>query len=202
MCWNGQPTLDTGPSPRRWPPWTHGCLLRLLPDLLAIITADGDIVGTNPAWESLLGYRREDLAGLTLFDLLHPDDVKVTAAALKSLNGDGTARSFSNRHRHRDGSWRHLSWRANAEPSGYVFASAHDVTGDLALRRELASGRPSTRHSSTTSGGSRLSVPGGQVESANPAALEMLGLSLEELQGRSRSIRAGDPCTPICPTFK
>lgn len=156
------------------------------PDLLAIITADGDIVRTNPAWESLLGYRREDLAGLTLFDLLHPDDVKVTAAALKSLNGDGTARSFSNRHRHRDGSWRHLSWRANAEPSGYVFASAHDVTGDLALRRELAS--EEAIHKALFDyirQGVVYQSPGGQVESANPAALEMLGLSLEELQGRT-----------------
>ena len=112
-------------SERRRAQETVDRFFRLSPALFAILDAEGRIVRANAAWEGVLGHRPDDLAGVTLLDLVHPDDRASTVAALETLRGVGNA-TFEDRCRHRDGSSRRLSWRL-ASASGLTYGVAADV---------------------------------------------------------------------------
>jgi diguanylate cyclase (GGDEF)-like protein/PAS domain S-box-containing protein len=102
-------------------------LFEMTGDLLATISLDGRFTLVNPAWEQLLGWTPEELQAHSLRELLHPDDVEQTLALLA---GDGEAthlESFSNRFRHRDGSWHSLLWSGRCDGELW-YASAKDVT--------------------------------------------------------------------------
>jgi diguanylate cyclase (GGDEF)-like protein/PAS domain S-box-containing protein len=105
-------------------------------DLLAAITPDGRFTLLNPAWSETLGWQREDLLGRPLRDLVHPDDVGQTSAMLLAGH-DQTAQiaNFTNRYRHRDGSWRWLLWSARSDGNVW-YAAAKDVTERIWLERQ------------------------------------------------------------------
>jgi diguanylate cyclase (GGDEF)-like protein len=84
-------------------------------DLLATITPDGRLSLLNPAWEELLGWTREEL-------LAGRDHMAQLA-------------SFTNRCRHRDGSWRWLLWGARSDGALW-YAAAKDVTDRMWLERQ------------------------------------------------------------------
>ncbi len=111
-------------------------LFELTSDLLATISLDGRFTLLNPAWEQLLGWSREELQSQPVQELVHPDDLAQTRA----LIGDGSRdpariESFTNRYRHRDGSWRWLSWSARCD-GGTWYAAANDVTDRKWLERQ------------------------------------------------------------------
>jgi PAS domain S-box-containing protein len=99
---------------------------RLSPALFGIFTLDGHFVKINPAWEQTLGYSAEELHAMAVLDLVHPDDHQSTRAAGESLSR-GELSGFENRYRHRDGSFRWLSWSA-AAVDGLIYAVALDIT--------------------------------------------------------------------------
>jgi signal transduction histidine kinase/CheY-like chemotaxis protein/HPt (histidine-containing phosphotransfer) domain-containing protein len=45
---------------------------------------------------------------------------------------------FENRYRHKDGSWRWLSWRSVPQPGGFMFAVARDITRQREADEELS----------------------------------------------------------------
>jgi PAS domain S-box-containing protein len=106
-------------------------------DLLCIRDAEGRFLKVNPAWETSLGYRPEELEGVAMLSLVHPDDVAATRAKMTQVDArDGAiADNFINRYRHRDGGYRHLEWRAR-EIGRYVYGAARDVTDRIAAERE------------------------------------------------------------------
>lgn len=113
-------------SERRRAQETLDRFFRLSPVLFAILDSEGRFTKANPAWETLLGHRPEELTGMQALDLSHPEDRGATLAALDGLRRRGAA-SFENRSRHRDGSYRRLSWEM-ASSSGLTYAVATDIT--------------------------------------------------------------------------
>ena len=105
-------------------------------DLLATITPDGRLSLLNPAWQELLGWTRDELLARSMRELVHPDDLEQTAAVLLATH-DHTEQpaSFTNRCRHRDGSWRWLLWSARSDGTLW-YAAAKDVTDRLWLERQ------------------------------------------------------------------
>jgi PAS domain S-box-containing protein len=99
---------------------------RLSPALFAIIGPEGRFLKTNPAWEQTLGYTAEELHSVKATDLIHPDDQESTRATAASL-ARGELSGFENRYRHKDGSFRWLSWSA-AAVDGLFYAVALDIT--------------------------------------------------------------------------
>ena len=113
-----------------------GRLFEMTSDLLATITLDGRFTLLNPAWEQALGRSREELQATPMRDLLHPDDVGQTLTLLLAgSHHPAHLENFTNRYRHRDGSWRSLSWSARCDGDTW-FAAARDVTDRISLERQ------------------------------------------------------------------
>ena len=109
-------------------------LFEMTSDLLATISAEGRLTLLNPAWEQQLGWRREELQGRPLGELVHPDDAEQTLALM--LDGDQSQiEDVTTRYRHRDGSWRWLLWSARRDGDTW-YAAAKDVTDRMWLERQ------------------------------------------------------------------
>jgi diguanylate cyclase (GGDEF)-like protein/PAS domain S-box-containing protein len=105
-------------------------------DLLATITPDGRLTLLNPAWEEVLGWSCEELRSRPMHELLHPDDVEqTTSVMLTGRDHAAQLANFTNRYRHRDGSWRWLLWSARSDGSVW-YASAKDITDRMWLERQ------------------------------------------------------------------
>src|SRR5271166_3340539 len=111
-------------------------LFEMTSDLLATISLDGRFTLLNPAWEGLLGWSREELMSRRIDEFLHPEDVEQTLALmLAGGNRPSYFENFTNRYRHRDGSWRWLLWSARCDGSTW-YAAAKDVTDRMWLERQ------------------------------------------------------------------
>ena len=96
-------------------------------DLLVVTDADGKFLSVNPAWTVLLGWSEAELLGKTSQWLLHPDDRERTRAETSQLAARHVTQRFETRFRHKDGSYRWLSWKA-VQDQGRIYAMARDVT--------------------------------------------------------------------------
>ncbi len=86
-------------------------------DAIAVVESEGSFLYCNPRMESTLGYRRDELAGRTLFELIHEDDrARVIRRFDRELlgaersgppgSGPPPELSFAARVRHRDETFR------------------------------------------------------------------------------------------------
>ncbi|MEO6339446.1 MAG: ATP-binding protein [Caulobacteraceae bacterium] len=105
-------------------------------DLLCIRDMDLKFVKVNQAWEKVLGYSIGELEGALILPLVHPDDIRDTDGHMERMRTEHEVTSFVNRYRHKDGSYRHLEWRAR-RVDDMVFGVARDVTERLALEAEM-----------------------------------------------------------------
>ena len=89
------------------------CLFALSPDLFCIAGFDGYLKLLNPAWEQLLGWSRDELLASPIEEFVHPEDLERTRALMRAGGSrPSQLENFTNRYRHRDGSWRWLLWSA------------------------------------------------------------------------------------------
>ena len=102
-------------------------------DLILVTGFDGVIKSANPAWKKLLGWEDRELVGKLLTQLVHEDDWQNTAAEVQSLAAGHTTQRFENRYRHKDGSYKPISWIA--VPDG---DDIHAVGRDISIERESA----------------------------------------------------------------
>src|SRR5262245_4276573 len=97
------------------------------PDLLVVADLDGTYRSINPAWTAVLGWSEAELVGKSSRWLLHPDDREKTRAEVERLAAGEITQRFETRFRHKDGSYRWLSWKA-VQDSGRIYAMARDIT--------------------------------------------------------------------------
>jgi PAS domain S-box-containing protein len=81
-------------------------------DMLLVTDLEGTFLSLNPAWTTTLGWSEDDLVGRTYEWMVHPDDRNSTQAEVVRLAQGNTTEQFENRMRHKDGSFRWLSWTA------------------------------------------------------------------------------------------
>lgn len=136
-----QPPPQASPQTPAAPatPGDHNQIARLFEmtnDLLAAITLDGRFTLLNPAWEQALGWSREELMARPMQEFVHPDDLEQTIAlTLAGRHRSAHFVNFTNRYRHRDGSWRWLLWSARCDGEVW-YAAAKDVTDRMWLERQ------------------------------------------------------------------
>jgi len=105
-------------------------------DLLLVADRNGVWRTVNPAWTRTLGWSEAELLNRTSEWLEHPDDGGLTRAELNNLiQGHLTVR-FESRFRHKDGSYRWLSW-TGVPDQDRIYAVARDVTAEKAAAERL-----------------------------------------------------------------
>ncbi len=111
-------------------------------DIIAVLDAEGAIRYASPSVLPLLGYAPEDLVGLSIFALVHPDDVDETLRVFS----EGVAtrqggRFLELRLRHKDGTFRHLEaigrYLLDDPLVQGVVINARDVTERRTLERQF-----------------------------------------------------------------
>jgi diguanylate cyclase (GGDEF)-like protein/PAS domain S-box-containing protein len=111
-------------------------LFEMTSDLLATISLEGRFTLLNPAWEQLLGWSLQELQANPIAEYIHPDDVEQTRALLMAgRQRPAHLENFTNRYRHRDGSWRSLLWSARCDGDMW-YAAAKDVTDRMWLEHQ------------------------------------------------------------------
>jgi PAS domain S-box-containing protein len=166
----------------------------LSPDLLAVVDQEGTFQRANRSWEQILGYKPEEIVGTRCLDLLHPEDVAATKDVFARLLGGEEAASFVNRYRHRDGTYRSISWRSRA--SGNLFVGAgRDVTEQLQqndtvrMANQLLDGVLQS-----ALGNSIIATDtSGVIIIFNRGAEQMLGYTAAEMVGRQTPAIIHDP---------
>jgi len=106
-------------------------------DLLAVTHTDMMPVALNPMWEQAFDWPLEQLMEHPLTRLVNPDDLQATLEETARVGRGKVTTRFVNRMRHRDGSYRWLSWSAVAD-GGRIYSAARDITSEIAAVDKLA----------------------------------------------------------------
>jgi len=105
-------------------------------DLLLVADRNGVWQTVNPAWTRTLGWSEAELLNRTSEWMEHPDDGGITRAQIKKLGAGDTTVRFESRFRHKDGSYRWLSW-TGVPDRDHIYAVARDVTAEKAAAERL-----------------------------------------------------------------
>jgi PAS domain S-box-containing protein len=98
-------------------------------DMLCIARFSGHFHRLNPAWETTLGFSRDELQARPMFDFVHPDDRERTLEQNRRVRSGGQALAFENRYRCKDGSYKWLLWNATADlEHELIYSVARDIT--------------------------------------------------------------------------
>ena len=82
-------------------------------DMIAVIDGNGQRLYNSPAYQKILGYGPEELAGTSSMDQIHPDDRARVLEASAKARSTGRGERLEYRIRHKDGSWRFLESTCN-----------------------------------------------------------------------------------------
>jgi diguanylate cyclase (GGDEF)-like protein/PAS domain S-box-containing protein len=106
-------------------------------DMLCTMDEEGRCREANGAWKRHLGYTPEDLRGVRLLDLTHPDDHERALAEAMGLFKGGASASLETRVRAKDGSWHWLRTSSTfARDERLVYARSTDVSELKAVEGE------------------------------------------------------------------
>jgi PAS domain S-box-containing protein len=119
---------------------------QLSPDLLGALNSKGYFETSNPAWQAVLGWSEEEVSRMSIFELLHPDDVEHTRAGFELTLVGQPAIRFVNRYRCKDGGYRWISW-VGIQEDDFVYCTGRDITAEKAAEVELAAAQDALRQS-------------------------------------------------------
>jgi len=98
-------------------------------DLFCVSHTDGYFKRVNPAFAEVLGWNEKEMLANPYISFVHPDDIEPTLREVEQQVVSGRkVVDFTNRYRHKDGSWRMLSWKSVPLPGGFMYATARDIT--------------------------------------------------------------------------
>ncbi|MBW9233740.1 PAS domain S-box protein [Leptospira santarosai] len=102
---------------------------KLSGDMFQIATLDGQIIERNRAWEDVLGYTREELNGIDLIKIVHPDDRNKMLNAIVNVRKYGKNLSVALRYATKHGRTRTILWKTIVSPEhGLVYTTGKDIT--------------------------------------------------------------------------
>ncbi len=120
-------------------------------DLLVIRDISGRVVRVSPSWRHALGYTPEEMQGVSLLTLVHPEDLPGTRGSVREVEtrrpGDPVL-GHINRYRHKDGHYRTLEWRASRFGE-HIYAVARDVTDRVAAEQALIEAKAAAEAANT-----------------------------------------------------
>ncbi|WP_238296716.1 PAS domain S-box protein, partial [Methylobacterium soli] len=161
---------------------------RLSTDVMLVADFQARIEAVNPAWTTLFGWAQDELVSADFMGLVHPDDVAATLAEVGKLAHGITTLRFENRYRHKNGSYRWLSWTA-VPAENHIHAVGRDVQAEKEAAQALARTEEALRQSQKMEAVGQLT--GGLAHDFNNLLTGISG-SLELLQTRMSQGRLTD----------
>ncbi len=98
----------------------------ILPGLFCIADLKGKFVRFNKAWESMLGYKQEEMMNLNYFDLVHPEDLKELYKEFEDCRSGERKMNLIIRCKSKKGDYCYISWNCHFEGS-YFYAVAVNI---------------------------------------------------------------------------
>ncbi len=166
----------------------RGITWQVSPDLLGALNPQGYFVTSNPAWMTVLGWTEAEVAGMSIFELLHPDDVERTRGGFNLTQQGQPAIRFPNRYRCKNGDHRWISW-VGVPDGGMVYCSGRDITEEHEQAEALERAQDALRQSQKMEAVGQLT--GGLAHDFNNLLAAISG-SLEVMQMRIAQGRAGE----------
>ncbi|MFT7128930.1 MAG: PAS domain S-box-containing protein, partial [Gammaproteobacteria bacterium] len=98
-------------------------------DIFCISSSEGFYRKVNPTFGKILGVSDEELLTNPIADFVHADDWAATLNEIERIRQGEVRPNFENRYRHKNGSYRTLSWSGSFEPkTGLIYCVGRDVT--------------------------------------------------------------------------
>lgn len=166
----------------------RGRTWNLSPDLLGALNPKGYFETSNPAWQTILGWSEDEVASMSIFELLHPDDVEHTRAGFELTLVGQPAIRFVNRYRCKDGSYRCISW-VGIQEDDYVYCTGRDITVEREAEIELSKAQDALRQSQKMEAIGQLT--GGIAHDFNNLLTGIIG-SLDLVRKRMATNNPGD----------
>jgi PAS domain S-box-containing protein len=163
----------------------RGLSWQVSPDLMGALNPAGYFETSNPAWQTMLGWSEAEVAGMSIFEMLHPDDLQRTRAGFELTQQGQPAIGFPNRYRCKDGTYRWISWVGVPE-DGMVYCTGRDITAEkeqeAALAERTADWNRMWHLSTDVMLVARFDAT---ITSVNPAWTNLLGWLEDELVGKN-----------------
>ena len=179
-------------------------------DLLCIADIHGCFQKLNTEWEKVLGYSTSELLGRKFLDFVHPEDLESTLNAVAALSKQQAILNFTNRYRHKDGSYRWIEWRSHPCENS-IYAVARDITEQKKSQEELRQSEEKFRtlFENITEGvaihemiydksGTPINY---RIINVNPAYKEHVQLNPENITGKLATEVYGTPTAPYLEEF-
>lgn len=101
----------------------------MLMDVVCVVGADNRIQFVSASCERVFGYTPQEMIGVSILDLIHPDDLDKTRQNIHDVIGGRPNTGFENRYIHKNGHVVHINWSARWSESGqFRVGVARDVT--------------------------------------------------------------------------
>ena len=120
-----------------------GSLIQHASDVVTVTDHNGQVIFQSPSVKRVLGYRRDELMGTSLEDLVHEDDRTAAREMMQAVAANDSDQPVAVRFRwrHSDGSWRDMEailTNLLQDPTvAGVVLNARDVTEQVRLQGEL-----------------------------------------------------------------
>ncbi|MBB3945058.1 PAS domain S-box-containing protein [Rhizobium skierniewicense] len=165
-------------------------LWRLSQDMLARANYGGEISAVNPAWSAVLGWSEQELLANPYTEIIHPQDVPRTTAALVEMAETGHPTRFENRILTKTGVWTPIDWTVSPEADNVNFiAVGRDLSEYKAREAELEDAQEQLRQAQKIEAIGQLT--GGLAHDFNNI-LAGIGGSLEMMSTRLAQGRVGE----------
>ena len=161
-------------------------------DMIVVVDHGGTITYENPAVEQAIGLKPEERIGASIFEHVHPEDMQAVAEAFKELwqNPHAAARQAEIRLWHKAGTWRIFeATGSNLVRDSLVEAviiNLRDITKHKKVQDALRASEGKHRNLyEAMAQGVVYQDADGRIISANLAAQRILGLSIDQMMGKT-----------------
>ncbi|WP_158970279.1 bifunctional diguanylate cyclase/phosphodiesterase [Paraglaciecola sp. L3A3] len=113
-------------------------VLELILDTVCVVDKTNKLVFVSAAFESMFGYKPEEVIGRSVYDFVYSEDNHKTSNIVEKILHGQTQPSFENRWVHKSGKIIHVLWSARwSEQHQVRIAVAHDITERKKMEQHL-----------------------------------------------------------------